>query len=237
MEIGNEKWNAVKGQWTESSGVLSQLSEEKGAMDIWNNFKGEKYSLSLKARKTGGKEGFFIYFGMQDDNKNGYFLNIGGWGNTRTAVEKLENGTAVRTSKSVPHSLETNKWYDIQFVVNQSDVELFIDDIAIGKFEDKIEQRNFALAGYDESTQELILKVVNATNSPRVSTIDLKGFKEVSRDGRAITLSANAPTDENSFAEPKKIFPVEEDYHRFGTTFKYTFKPNSFTILRIKAKE
>ncbi|GAP73461.1 alpha-L-arabinofuranosidase [Candidatus Symbiothrix dinenymphae] len=237
VEAGNEKWNAVKGQWTENSGVLSQLSEEKGAMNIWKIFKGEKYTLSLKARKTGGKEGFFIYFGMQDDNKTGYFLNIGGWGNTRTAVEKLENGSAVRTSKSVPHSLETNKWYDIRLVVNTSDVELFIDDIAIGKFEDKIEQRNFALAGYDESTQELILKVVNATNSPRVSTIDLKGFKEVSRDGRAITLSANAPTDENSFAEPKKIFPVEEDYHRFGTTFKYTFKPNSFTILRIKAKE
>ncbi|GHT64616.1 alpha-N-arabinofuranosidase [Bacteroidia bacterium] len=235
-ETGKENWDAVKGQWTEKAGILSQSSEEKGAMIIRKNFKGEKYSLNLKARKTGGKEGFFIYFGMQDGNKNGYFLNIAGWGNTRTAVEKLENGNTVRTTKSVPHSLETNKWYDIRFVVNTSDVELFIDDISIGKFEDKIEQRNFAIAGYDESTQELILKVVNANNSPRVSTIDLKGLKEVSRDGRAITLSANAPTDENSFAEPQKIFPVEEDYHQFGTTFNYTFKPNSFTIFRIKAK-
>ncbi|GHV66266.1 alpha-N-arabinofuranosidase [Bacteroidia bacterium] len=235
-EIGKENWDGLKGRWMEKAGILSQSSEEKGAMIIWNNFKGAQYSLNLKARKTGGKEGFFIYFGMQDGNKNGYYLNIAGWGNTRTAVEKLENGNAVRTTKSVPHSLETNKWYDIRFVVNTSDVELFIDDISIGKFEDKIEQRNFALAGYDESTQELLLKVVNARNNPWVSTIDLKGLKEVSRDGRAITLSANAPTDENSFAEPQKIFPVEEDYHRFGTTFKFTFKPNSFTILRIKAK-
>jgi alpha-L-arabinofuranosidase len=235
-EIGKENWDAVKGQWTENAGVLSQLSEEQGTLDLWKNFKGEKYTLNLKVRKLAGKEGFFIYFGMQDDKKNGYFLNIAGWGNTKTALEKIENGNTVRTEKSVPHSLESDKWYDVRLVVNQSDIELLIDDISIYAYENRSELRNFAVAGYDEATQELILKVVNAKDSPWVSTIDLKGVQEVSRDGLSITLSANAPTDENSFAEPQKIFPVEEGYHQFGTTFDYVFKPNSFTILRIKAK-
>jgi alpha-L-arabinofuranosidase len=235
-EAGQDNWDAVKGQWANNAGLLSQLSNEQMTMDLWKNFKGEKYTLSLKVRKTGGKEGFFIYFGMQDNKKTGYFLNIAGWGNTKTAIQKLENGRGVTTEKSIAHSLETDKWYDIRFVVNPSDIELFIDNVSVYKYENKSELRNFAVAGYDESTGELILKVVNAKNSPWVSAIDLKGLKEISREGKVITLSANAPTDENSFAEPQKIFPTEETYQQFGTSFEYTFKPNSFTILRIKTK-
>jgi alpha-L-arabinofuranosidase len=235
-KIGKENWDAVKGQWTDNSGILSQLSDEQGTMDLWKNFKGEEYTLNMKVRKLAGNEGFLIYFGMQDDKKTGYFLNIAGWGNTKTALQKIENGNTVQTEQSVSHSLESDKWYDIRFVVNQSDIELFVNDVSIYRYETQSEQRNFAVAGYDEATEEVILKVVNAKDSPWISSINLKGIKGVSRHGRSITLSANVPTDENFFAEPQKIVPVEEDYHHFGTTFNYTFKPNSFTILRLKTK-
>jgi alpha-L-arabinofuranosidase len=234
LSAGQDNWDAVKGEWTNVNGTLSQQSDEMMTMNTWKAFKDEKYSVSLKARKIAGKEGFFLYFGMTDDQKAGYLLNIGGWGNTRTALEKLENGKTVWTEKGFAHNIETDRWYDIRLVVNSFDMELFMDGVSVYRYENKKIQHTFAVAGYDEPNGELILKVVNADETPFVASINLNGAKDISRDGKVITLSGN-PTDENSFADPLKISPKEEDYHRFGTSFKYTFKPSSFTILRVKA--
>ena len=41
--------------------------------------------------------------------------------------------------------------------------------------------------------------------------------------------------DENSFEEPKKVSPVVTEFNGFSNSFNMEFKPNSFTILRIKA--
>ena len=44
------------------------------------------YTLTLKARKLGGGEGFLILFNVQDDHAKSWW-NIGGWGNVRHALE------------------------------------------------------------------------------------------------------------------------------------------------------
>ena len=45
---------------------------------------------------------------------------------------------------------------------------------------------------------------------------------------------AQALTD--NFDNPDKIHPVESLYNKFSKSFEMTFKPNSFTILRVKTK-
>ena len=55
------------------------------------------YSLTLKARKTAGAEGFLIMFRVKDDN-NWFWLNVGGVGQhgerDRTLLPRLEGASA-----------------------------------------------------------------------------------------------------------------------------------------------
>ncbi len=53
---------------------------------------------------------------------------------------------------------------------------------------------------------------------------------------RVVTLAAKSGEDENSFDEPLRIAPHTSMYKKFGREFNYTFKPFSYTILRIKVK-
>ena len=99
-----------------------------------------------------------------------------------------------------------------------------------------VANRNFAVAGYDEASREIIIKVINAKEEPFVSRIRLDQAAGIAKTGRVITLSADNLLDENSFAEPQKIIPQETAYHQFDQSFTYTFRPNSLTIFRIKTE-
>ncbi len=93
----------------------------------------------------------------------------------------------------------------------------------------------FVNSGYDETTGELIIKVVNASKQNYYTTVLLDGAENVGREGRVISLVASDGEDENTFEEPMKIYPREIIYGKFGKCFDYTFEPFSYTILRIKA--
>lgn len=95
----------------------------------------------------------------------------------------------------------------------------------------------FVDAGYDKAKGEVVIKVVNASKLPYVRTFRLNGASEVAKQGRVITLAAKSGEEENSFDEPFKISPVETAYKRFSKEFSYTFKPFSYTILRVKTNK
>ncbi len=66
------------------------------------------YGLRVKATKKSGREGFLIAFGVPSTGTH-YWWNLGGWGNTRSAVEKsvdggkqtlVENGTTIETGRT-----------------------------------------------------------------------------------------------------------------------------------------
>ena len=54
---------------------------------------------------SSGREGFLIAFHYQDDN-NFVWWNIGGWGNTRTALEQIHNGSNTQLGPDVPVTVE-----------------------------------------------------------------------------------------------------------------------------------
>lgn len=82
--------------WTITDSLAKQQSDASMAAAVFNTPVTGDYTLELKARKTGGNEGFLVLFGITDDNKKGYLVNIGGWGNTLTAIERVANGTTSR---------------------------------------------------------------------------------------------------------------------------------------------
>jgi alpha-L-arabinofuranosidase len=95
--------------------------------------------------------------------------------------------------------------------------------------------RHYAIAGRDENSSETIIKVVNADEVPFTATISLN-HASVASEGKVITLAAKSLKDENTLDEPTKIAPITTLYNGFAPTFSYTFRPCSFTILRIPSK-
>ena len=91
----------------------------------------------------------------------------------------------------------------------------------------------FVSSGIDKDKNELVIKVVNCGKEPYSASLQLEGIKKVLKGGRVITLKAQDGTDENTFEEPKKIYPHETLYDGFSREFSWSFAPYSYTILRI----
>lgn len=226
-----------RGVWKLENGLLSQASLEQPSRYIISEFSGNQFTLEFKVRKTGGQEGFLVYFGLSEDNKTGYVYNVAGWNNQTTAIEAVADGrTTGAVSEKVKQSLEMNQWYDVKIAVSADKSELFMDGKLILAYSPETAPLQFFSSGYDEATGEVIVKVVNAEAESYPLRLKLDGVNSVEKVGKIITLAASSDLDENSFEEPKKIYPQESEFKGFGKSFDYNFKPFSYTILRVKVK-
>ncbi len=213
---------------TEATDVLSKL---------YDGAHGNNFTLELKARKNSGAEGFLLFFGMSPDGKQGYRFNIGGWGNRTTALQQLYAQGDQVVSREVPQRIETDRWYDLRLELTPRVAKLYVDGKLIIDNELKPVPQKFLASGYDEETDEVIIKFVNSADEAQVIDFTLDGVTGVMPEGRTITLQADDLNDENSMDTPKKIVPVEKPFTRFGQTFSYEFPKYSFTILRIKVEK
>jgi alpha-N-arabinofuranosidase len=93
-----------------------------------------------------------------------------------------------------------------------------------------------ASATLDEKTGEVIIKIVNVTESALETTIDLRGVTLVGDDAKVILLTSDSLTDENSLQEPKKIYPQETSIPISGTRFTHAFPAYSLTVLRVPVR-
>ncbi len=229
------EWEKINGEWTISDSTVSQTSDKTMTNLVWNKPLSGKYTLELKARITGGSEGFLICFGLSGQNNNGYLFNIGGWMNTLTALEKVQGGTTAGIlGEQLPQTLEKDRWYKIKVEVNSKNATLWIDGVPIIKYKPTNPLHQFAVSGYNEKNGEVVLKVVNADDAPWISSVNISNAGRVESTGEVITLSADSLEDENSFGQPLKISPVSQTYSGFSSTFQYAFEARSFTILKIK---
>jgi len=96
--------------------------------------------------------------------------------------------------------------------------------------------RFFYSATRSSKDGKLYLKLVNATDSPRSLTIQLKGVAKVEENGEVTTLSASTLQSTNSILDPTKIVPVESTIDSVAAQFSYTLPPNSIQVLELNAK-
>ncbi|KAA6300057.1 MAG: Extracellular exo-alpha-L-arabinofuranosidase [Candidatus Ordinivivax streblomastigis] len=238
INLDGTQFTGERGKWEIIDGMLAQTSMQNGTRRLLKGFQGNDYTFEFKARKSEGNEGFFIYFGMSEDGSKGYIFNIGGWNNSGTAVELITGGeTAGTLGKTVPYSVETNKWYNLKIVGTAAKTELYIDEKLVLEYEAKSVPLRFFASGYDETTGELILKVVNAAETPYSTRVKLEGATSVEKIGKVISLAAKSGAEENSFENPKNIYPQESKCKQLGKEFEYRFLPFSYTILRVKVSK
>lgn len=223
------EWKAV-----ESMGSLSVV---KGRQLLLKDILESDYTLTCKVRNTGDNQGFQIYVGMTDDGKTGYRYNIGMWSShDRAELVRLEDGKerGILTEHS-GKVIKKDTWYDVKIVVSLMKSELYIDDKLILTYTTQPMPLQFIHSGYDETVGEVVIKVVNASDSIYSTEIRLDGAKDIASKGKVISLVATTGTEENSYDEPTKIYPKEHLYKGFGEKFNYDFPAYSYTILRVKS--
>ena len=234
--IGASDWKSAGGTWKVQTGVMHQTSEAENCRTFVGDPQWTDYTYRVKARKIAGREGFLVLFHVQDTD-NYIWWNIGGWGNTRTALERATNGAKSEIGNVSDTTVETGRWYDIRVEVTGSHIRCYLDDRLITEAVDSPgapPDPLYATASRDFKSGDVIVKVVNVSRMPQALQLDLQGMKKVT-GGTALVL-AGQPGDVNSIEAPEKVAPKTVRLKLSNPNFTHTFPPYSTTVLRLKGR-
>jgi alpha-L-arabinofuranosidase len=227
-------WNELgDGRWAVKDGALQQSAEREFVRALAGDKSWTDYTLTLKARKIAGKEGFLVLFHVANDEDRTWW-NIGGWGNTQNGIEY--GGTL----DPQPGQIETGRWYDIRVEVSGKRVKCSLDGQLIHDVvyaDQNPVKALYASASHDDNTGEVILKVVNASAEKIETAVHLKGAGGLPQTAQAIVLTSDNPTDENSLDAPDKVSPKTQTLTLAGPEFQHVFPGNSLTVLRIATQK
>lgn len=134
---GLQGWKTARGRWEVVDGALRQTSADDNTRAFIGDPTWSNYTLTLKARKLSGNEGFLILFGMPDATAKSWW-NIGGWGNTKHGIEAPGVVAA-----QAPGKIETGRWYSIKVELSGNTVRAYLDDQLVHSGTQTPAQRDF----------------------------------------------------------------------------------------------
>jgi len=92
----------------------------------------------------------------------------------------------------------------------------------------------YASATFDDSTNEIILKLVNSTDKAQTETIMLDCKKKLNSKAIMLVLKSETLNTINSLEKPTLVSPVEQEIDIKGKTINQDLAPYSFSVIRIK---
>jgi hypothetical protein len=142
---GLQGWKIGRGRWEVVDGALRQTSLEPGARALIGDATWSDCTLTLKARKLSGPEGFLIFFGQPapDAGINSWW-NVGGWNNTHHGIQSPR----MPEMRQRGH-IDDNRWYDLKVELSGNVVRTYLDGALIQtsvRPSDKNAQRKFPRA-------------------------------------------------------------------------------------------
>lgn len=234
---GSLNWSPVtgrgqgsRGTWSVVEGAYRQSANEIGFSYLAGSDSANT-TISLKARKISGAEGFLVMGGQVDGRRVQW--NVAGWGNTQSAIQA---GDAI-VGRAVRHRIETGRWYDLRLEVRGRTVRGYIDDVLLNEATYPRIDTVLAIAGRDNRTGEIIIKALNTGPDSAAVTFDITGAARITGTGQLTTMSSGNPLDENSFEAPGKIAPVTSTVTGLDPSFTRTLPPYSLSILRVGTRQ
>ena len=224
-----DDWEKIgQGEWSVHDGVLRQSAIAPNVTAFVGDTTWTDYTITLKAKKITGDNGFQIYFHNHNVRQR-IRWDLGGYDNS---VYLMEMGI---TSKSMNAGIEPGKWYDIKIEIRGGSVKGYLDGELVQQVVDnRANVKSLcASASHDDKTGDIILKVVNASFKTLEAQIDLKGAGTLTGKGKVIILTSESPLDENTLEEPTKVSPKTETVKFSGDTLTRSFPGNSLTVIRI----
>ena len=119
--------NSGSGDWSADDGEIAQTAKATDVNFLFGDTDWQDYEIHLEANKESGAEGFMVLFRATDED-NYYWLNIGGWGNTRHAIEKKVDGNKRRIGPEAVGSVEVGRWYKIRIRCAGSHIQCWMDN-------------------------------------------------------------------------------------------------------------
>lgn len=226
--------DGASGRWSVTNGMLTQNSSTSidNAFHVGDTA-WQDYTLSVRARKLQGAEGFIIPF-LVEDRLNYYHLNLGGWNNTYSAIERAIDGgkSLAGTSDFI---VETGRWYDIRIEVTQSTMKCYVDNELIISSVIPRSQPVYVTSSVDSQTGDIILKLVNATGQVNRVQILLDNAHDTTINpvAEAIVVAGEKANAVNSARKPMNIAPVSSSITGVSEDFMYEAPAYSMTVMRI----
>ena len=234
------EWETTNGDWSiDDNGVISQMSDNTGAVCYYASPDMRNYTLTLKARKLSGGEGFQIGVAA-DDALNYYRVNIGGWGNTTAKVQHIVNGVSSSSGNVAEQSyvgnvhINDNEWYDVTVEVTDDEIKAYLNDEFICSYKKPKEYGPvYSSSVYDEETGDVIVKVVNTMDSDVNIGMNVSGETITSNIAKTTVMSGDTNL-ENSLDNKNAIVPKEIELTNASNNFTYNAPADSFSIIRLK---
>lgn len=241
--IPNFWWNWTKlsdGDWQIRNGKLTQKASEipyheLGASAAFGDNEWSNYTYSFEATKLEGAEGFYIPF-LIEDEQNMFFWNIGGWGNTKSALQRVRNGvkSGEIVGTTTDFTVEDGVTYEIKIVVEGYNIKGYIDGElqfdCVAESETNAEA--YQVVSIDE-TGDVIIKLVNVTGSDRTFAVDLKGMEAVNGTAAVYQVKGDSLDNDNILGAEEDCEMVEFTVEGISEQFNYTVPQYSATVIRI----
>ncbi len=236
FNTSSSNFQTLSGQWQKGSDSFAQYSNQTPAL-AYLPFPGDQpYTLTLKARKLSGSEGFLI--GFNAINAECYTrINLGGWGNRTHALQACQEGSGTTFGPNIPGTIETDRWYNIRINVSSDSVECYLDNQLIVKEalpQIKPTPDIAASTVIDSTTGDIIIKLVCKSDTPLNTNIDLTDFGAISTKTASVTILTGDKMGENKFAQLPIITPTTKPI-KVSSSFNFQTPPHSISIIRIPA--
>jgi alpha-L-arabinofuranosidase len=220
-----------QGDWSVNDGILKQSAIAPGVTAFVGEMSWKDYTITLKARKISGENGFQIYFHNTGHGER-IRWDVGGYNNSTNEMQIGLN------AGSMKGSVEVGRWYDIKLEITSNSVKGYLDGQLVQEVSNNnLNNRNVcASASRDEKSGDIIIKIVNASNSAVSSQINLNDVENLTGTGKAIVLTSGSSLDENTLEQPAKVAPKTEDIRISGTSLKRSLPANSLTVIRAATK-
>ena len=125
-----------KGNWDISEGILKQSNLITDVKLFFGSKDWKDYEITLEAKHTDGYEGFLILLRAATD-QDFYWYNIGGWGNTQSALEKESNNSRIVVTDFVKGRIEKNTWHKIKIRCEGNRIQGWLNDKQVLDYTDK----------------------------------------------------------------------------------------------------
>lgn len=126
-----------------------------------------------------------------------------------------------------------DKWQEGKIQVRENTIYCYLNGKLVHEHEISEIPYLTSVTTLDNNNNELIIKMVNASENQVSTIIDIKGT-EIYTEGEEIILTSQNPTDNNSMEDPVNVQPIIKTFTPENSLFTYDMMPYSLVVLKLK---
>ncbi len=221
--------------WEISGEGLEQTSARRTLPAILKTpIQGRKYTITLKARKNAGSEGFIVAFNYVGHDSY-CWLTFGSMSNSSHVIEQGVANGRLQISRA-EGKIETGHWYDVKIDVDGNNVTAYLDgqEVVSGTLQGIVLPGIFSSASTADNGKEMIVKIVNTSAMSETANLDLGTFK--TDGGTLIQMKSASGEAENTLLNPTNVYPTTKRISLDASNPQFVVEPYSLNIIRLKKK-